>query len=144
MDENIEKFSCVRKRVRWPLLVSFNLLNVACNNAHVFLKRAIRTRKQKKNYFENYLSNLLALSRSRVTFEIAVFTGTFSAQPRSLFRKASLLLLCRNRSVAATCAQPQLVDPVTGTASSSVHGIKWLARQPCVLLVFIVFDFPNV
>ena len=48
MDENIEEFSCVRKTVRWPLLVFFNLLNVACNNAHVFLKRNAYTKSKKE------------------------------------------------------------------------------------------------
>jgi len=46
MDENIEEFSCVRKTVRWPLLVFFNILNVACNNAHVFMKRDGYTKRK--------------------------------------------------------------------------------------------------
>ena len=39
LDENLAEFSCVRKTVRWPLLVFFNIIDVACNNAFIHLKR---------------------------------------------------------------------------------------------------------
>ena len=39
MDENVGEFSCIRKTVRWPLLVFFNIIDVACNNAFIHMKR---------------------------------------------------------------------------------------------------------
>ena len=35
MDENVEQFTCRRKTVRWPLLIFFDMLDVACFNAYL-------------------------------------------------------------------------------------------------------------
>jgi hypothetical protein len=39
MDENVAEFSCVRKTLRWPLLVFYNMLDVAINNSFIHIKR---------------------------------------------------------------------------------------------------------
>ena len=38
-DQNLEKFSCRRKTVRWPLLFFFNILDAAANNAYILMQR---------------------------------------------------------------------------------------------------------
>jgi hypothetical protein len=35
MDQNVEEFSVRRKTNRWPVLVFYNILDVACNNAYI-------------------------------------------------------------------------------------------------------------
>ena len=39
LDENLGEFSCLRKTVRWPLLVFFNMVDVSCNNSFLHMKR---------------------------------------------------------------------------------------------------------
>ena len=39
MDECVETFTCRRKTTRWPLLLYFNLLDVAANNAFLLMMR---------------------------------------------------------------------------------------------------------
>ena len=48
MDEAIEEFTCRRKTVRWPLLLFFNILDVAAYNAFLLMKKdgCKKTRKQ--------------------------------------------------------------------------------------------------
>ena len=67
MDENVEEFSCVRKTVRWPLLVFFNMINVACNNAFVFMTRDgySKTKKQFLREVSLLLSTPFAKERHR-------------------------------------------------------------------------------
>jgi hypothetical protein len=38
-DENIEEFTTRRKTVRWPLLLFYNMIDVATNNAYILMKR---------------------------------------------------------------------------------------------------------
>lgn len=67
MDENVEEFSCVRKTVRWPLLVFLNVLNVACNNAYIFMCRDgyTKTKKQFLRQVSLLLSTPFAKERHR-------------------------------------------------------------------------------
>ena len=60
MDENVEEFSCVRKTVIWPLLVFFNVLNVACNNAYIFMCRDGYSKTKKQFLGQVGLSLLLS------------------------------------------------------------------------------------
>lgn len=48
LDEAIEEFSCRRKTVRWPLLLFFNMLDVAAHNGLILMKKSGShlTRKQ--------------------------------------------------------------------------------------------------
>ena len=39
-DQNIEEYACRRKTVRWPLLVFYNLLDVAAYNGFIMLKNS--------------------------------------------------------------------------------------------------------
>ena len=38
LDENVEEFTCRRKTVRWPLLVFYNMLDVAAFNGYLLMK----------------------------------------------------------------------------------------------------------
>ena len=38
LDENCEEFSCLRKTNRWPMVVNYNLINVATNNAFIVMR----------------------------------------------------------------------------------------------------------
>ena len=57
MDENVTEFSTVRKTSRWPLLVFFNMIDVACNNCFLHLKRDGYPHNKKK--FLDNLSKML-------------------------------------------------------------------------------------
>ena len=37
-DENCEEFSCLRKTNRWPMVLNYNLINVATNNAFILMR----------------------------------------------------------------------------------------------------------
>ena len=60
-DENLEKFSCRRKTVRWPLLFFYNMVDAAANNANILMKKCGRCSKSKKYFLKN-LSFQLAKS----------------------------------------------------------------------------------
>ena len=38
LDENCEKFSCVRKTNRWPMVINYNLINIATKNAFIVMR----------------------------------------------------------------------------------------------------------
>jgi hypothetical protein len=38
MDENTVEFNCLRKSNRWPMIVNYNMLNIATNNAFILMK----------------------------------------------------------------------------------------------------------
>lgn len=62
LDENAEEFSCIRKTDRWPMLINYNLINVATCNAYIVSKKKIYNgqRKQSKRTFLHKLSHQLA------------------------------------------------------------------------------------
>ena len=52
-DENLEKFSCRRKTVRWPLLSFYNMLDATANNSYILLKKSGRYSKSKKAFLKH-------------------------------------------------------------------------------------------
>lgn len=48
MDENLAEFTCIRKTVRWPLLIFYNILDVASNNTFIHMKRSGYTKAKKE------------------------------------------------------------------------------------------------
>ena len=38
LDENCEEFSCLRKTNRWPMVINYNLINFATNNAFIVVR----------------------------------------------------------------------------------------------------------
>ena len=40
MDENVEEFTVRRKTVRWPLLLFYNIIDVAINNAFIMSRKS--------------------------------------------------------------------------------------------------------
>ena len=38
LDENCEEFSCLRKMNRWPMVINYNFINVATNNAFIVMR----------------------------------------------------------------------------------------------------------
>ena len=49
--ENLEKFSCRRKTVRWPLLFFYDMLVAAANNSYILLKNLGDIPNQKKHFW---------------------------------------------------------------------------------------------
>ena len=49
LDENCEEFSCLKKTNRWAMVINYNLINVATNNA--FLVMRGNGKSTKKNRF---------------------------------------------------------------------------------------------
>ena len=49
-DEKLEKFSCRRKIVRWPLLFFYNMLDASANNSYILLNKFGRYSKSKKAF----------------------------------------------------------------------------------------------
>ena len=39
IDENTEEFSCLRKSVWWPMVVNYNLINIACCNGYFLIMK---------------------------------------------------------------------------------------------------------
>jgi hypothetical protein len=58
MDQNVEEFSVRRKTNRWPVLVFFNIVDVACYNAYI-IGRANGNVSSRKNFLKT-LSEQLA------------------------------------------------------------------------------------
>ena len=52
-NENLEKFLCRRKTVRWPLLFFYNMLGAAANNSYILLKKSGRYSKSKKAFLKH-------------------------------------------------------------------------------------------
>ena len=57
-DENLEKFSCRRKTVRWPLLFFYNILDASANNSYILLKKSGRYSKSKKAFLKHLTFHL--------------------------------------------------------------------------------------
>ena len=58
-DQNIEKFTCRRKTVRWPLLLFYNILDVSAFNGFLIMK--------KNGYSKSRKQFLIALSKQLVS-----------------------------------------------------------------------------
>lgn len=96
LDENVETFSCRRKTCRWPLLLFYNLLDVAAYNAYVVML---------KNGYRGSRSDFLR----HLTLQMA--------RPMMLFRAQQQRVSSNSKTcIRAVC---NLV-PEMPTASSSV------------------------
>ena len=51
MDEMVEEYTCRRKTVRWPLLLAFNIIDIACLNGYLLMKND-GYQKRRKNYLK--------------------------------------------------------------------------------------------
>ena len=60
MDQNVEVFNCVRKTVRWPMVINYNMLNIATNNAYILMKKRAQGYALNKSDFIKNLSFQLA------------------------------------------------------------------------------------
>ena len=58
LDENCEEFNCLRKTNRWPMVINYNLINVATNNAFIVMRSSGKC--DKKTNFLKQLSFQLA------------------------------------------------------------------------------------
>ena len=47
LDENCEEFSCLRKTNRWPMVINYNIINVATNNAFIVMRDSGKVGKDK-------------------------------------------------------------------------------------------------
>ena len=45
-DKNCEEFNCLRKTNRWPMVINYNLLNVASNNAYIIMRDTGKSEKK--------------------------------------------------------------------------------------------------
>lgn len=67
MDEAVEEFTCRRKTVRWPLLLFFNMLDIAAFDAYILMKADGFTSSRKK--FLRNLAFELAEEYAKMRFE---------------------------------------------------------------------------
>ena len=83
MDENVEEFSCVGKTARWPLFVFFNMLNVACNNAYLFMCREgySKTKKQFLRRFLKQFSPSINSFREGVSSDVSSHNSLLLSTP---------------------------------------------------------------
>ena len=58
LDQNIDEFTCRRKTVRWPLVVFYNILDVAAFNAFLLMK-SDHPRTQRKSFLKNLAFQLV-------------------------------------------------------------------------------------
>ena len=58
LDENVERFTCRRKTVRWPLLLLYNTFDVAVNNAFLLFKKNRQDATDKKTFIRNLTMDL--------------------------------------------------------------------------------------
>ena len=49
LDKNCEEFNCLRNKNRWPMVINYNLINVATNNTFIVMRRK---EQQKGRVFE--------------------------------------------------------------------------------------------
>ena len=56
-DQNLEEFSCRRKTVRWALLIFFNILDAAANNAYILMQRN-GYKRSRKDFLKKLTLNL--------------------------------------------------------------------------------------
>ena len=76
-NENLEKFLCQRKTVRWPLLSFYNIIDAAANNAYILLRKA-REYKQPKKAFLKKLT--FDLAKSAVGIRLSLFNEKHSVR----------------------------------------------------------------
>lgn len=67
LDEEVEEFTCRRKTVRWPLLIFFNMLDVAAFNAFVLMKKE-GYQGSRKSFLKN-LRKQLATESAKKRFQ---------------------------------------------------------------------------
>ena len=63
LDENCKEFNCLRKTNRWPMVIHYNLINVATNNAFIAMRGVEKS--SKKTDFLKRLSFQLAQPYAR-------------------------------------------------------------------------------
>ena len=85
LDENCEEFSCLRKTNRWPMVINYNLINVATNNAFIVMRgsgkceRKTDFLKQLSFHFaQPYVSNRKLRSETKIIAEKMEFIDTAS------------------------------------------------------------------
>lgn len=117
MDENIEEFSCRRKTRRWPLLLFFNLVDIAAYNGYLLMKKHGSNISRKsflkklafqlgKHYAEN---RLRSPGLHRHIIEAAKIVGYFVEEPvRNEHREPGRAGRCKDcgktsRSECETC-----------------------------------------
>ena len=63
-DQNIEEFTCRRKTVRWPLLFFYNMIDIACFNAFLLMKKN-GYKKSRKEFLRNMAYQLVGPGATR-------------------------------------------------------------------------------
>jgi hypothetical protein len=117
LDECVEMFSVRRKTTRWPLLLFFNLLDVACYNSYVIMRK-FHPHLQRKQYLKDLAFQLGETYANTVrlkwkTLHAHIFTAAklvgytvpTPAQPNSLQTRPGNCDVCRRkcRSVCQMC-----------------------------------------
>lgn len=116
LDQNVEEYTCRRKTVRWPLLLFFNILDIAAYNGYLLMK------------FDNDKVNRKDFLRN-LTFQLA-FPHTrrrFALNPRLSrnVRSAALLL------GFLSSEEPLHVDRQHGSKLSRCHACGKVTRSIC-------------
>ena len=83
MDEAVEEFTCRRKTVRWPLLVFYNMLDIAANNTFILMKKGGSTSSKKQ--FLRYVSLQLVESYAKHRFRSNAYLQTSIKEAGQLF-----------------------------------------------------------
>ena len=115
MDGNIEEYSCLRKTERWPMVINYNLINVAVNSAFIVFKHR---NNMTKTEFLNQLTIKLCenhVQKRSIKFiaEIFLFARRLQfALPQNILpaRPQSRVGRCccgkQSRSFCSTCNTP--------------------------------------
>ena len=85
LDENCEEFSCLRKTNRWPMVINYNLINVATNNAFIVMRGSGKC-DQKRDFLKQlsfqvaqpYVSNRKLRGETKVLAKKMGFIDTAS------------------------------------------------------------------
>ena len=91
LDENLEKFLCRRKTVKWPLLFFYSMVDAVANNAYILMKKCVRYFKSKKCFLKNLsfqlaksaVENRLRLSKQKYSVRYATAQVGFSTPTES-------------------------------------------------------------
>ena len=85
LDKNCEKFNCLSKTNLWPMVIIYNLINVASNNAYIIMRDTKKTRN-KTNFLKQltfqlaqpYVKNMKLTKKTKLLAEKVRFIDATS------------------------------------------------------------------
>lgn len=115
LDQNTEEYSCIRKTTRWPMLINYNLINVAMSNAYLVMK-ARNPNYISRSTFMKKVTHQLAINHVRAR------AATMRTDTKTLAQKMGFLEQVNNNAAAI---------PQRPAVRRRCHGCGTQTRSSC-------------